>query len=490
MRKLVYLVFFLVFVCILSLSGCETDDTHPTTIPTIIPTTVAPTETQPTEPAPTAPAHVHAMTSNWESDENTHMNFCECGEVMISGAHTFGEWGTTMHGSCTRDGERARRCSTCNYRVIEVIPAPGHTIVATKGAAATCTKIGAVGGKHCEKCATVVEVQKKVFPQGHCYENDVCTVCGEKRGKDGMVFTLNADGASYTVSGDASFKGDTLVIPGTYNGLPVTQIADKGFQYMKSFKTLVIADGIKKVGWAAFSGCSNVELIAIAPSVERTSDETFEYCGGANKRLSIYISSLEQWLSAGVGHAACGAARYNLYIDSVLAKDVVLPSTITELCGAAFRRCDSIRSVTVPENVTVIGSYAFGDCANLRIVNLSEGLKEIDTFAFCSCTALQHLVLPSTVKTLGKKAFDSCENMRFIVIPRSVEKIADMAFVLCKNLTIYCEAESKPSGWGKYWNNWGGGRPTFWGGEWQYVDGVPTPINHKSLPMVAKIPRL
>ena len=464
------MILWMMAVCLLVLGGCETDDTHPTTIPTIIPTTVAPTETQPTEPAPTAPAHVHAMTSNWETDENTHMNFCECGEVMISGAHTFGEWETTMHGSCTRDGERARRCSTCNYRVIEVIPAPGHTIVATKGVAATCTKIGAVGGKHCENCATVVEIQKKVFPQGHCYENDVCTVCGEKRGKDGMVFTLNADGASYTVSGDASFKGDTLVIPGTYNGKPVTHIADKGFQFMQTIETLVIADGIKNIGWASFSGCTNVELIAIAPSVERTSDETFERCGTANHRLSIYISSLEQWLGARMGHASGGAERYQLYIDSVLAQDVVLPSSITELCAEAFRRCGSIRSVTVPQNVTVIGSDAFGDCANLRTVTLSEGLKEIDTFAFYRCTALQHLQLPDSLAAIPMKAFMGCEKLKTLVIPAGLKKIGDYAFSTCNQLTVFSKSESKPSCWDD-----GLSIPIYWGDQWHYVNGMPKP---------------
>jgi len=48
-------------------------------------------------------------------------------------------------------------------------------------------------------------------------------------------------------------------------------------------------------------------------------------------------------------------------------------------------------------------------------------------------------------------------------------------------LTIYCEAESEPSGWSSNWND--DNRPVYWyretqpteeGNYWHYVDGVAT----------------
>ena len=69
-----------------------------------------------------------------------------------------------------------------------------------------------------------------------------------------------------------------------------------------------------------------------------------------------------------------------------------------------------------------------------------------------------------------------------VVIPSTYEglpviSIGDSAFSSCDSLTIYCEAESKPSGWNSYWNRLRNYRdcPVYWAGEWEYVDGVPTP---------------
>ena len=61
-----------------------------------------------------------------------------------------------------------------------------------------------------------------------------------------------------------------------------------------------------------------------------------------------------------------------------------------------------------------------------------------------------------------------------IVIPSSVEYIGGDAFYSDYNLIIFTNVESAPSGWESRWNatNYG----VYWLGEWEYVDGVPTPI--------------
>ena len=73
-----------------------------------------------------------------------------------------------------------------------------------------------------------------------------------------------------------------------------------------------------------------------------------------------------------------------------------------------------------------------------------------------------------------------------IIIPskiygKPVTTIGTSACYNCSSLTIYCEAESEPSGWNSYWNSSAG--PVYWyrenepteeGNYWHYVDGVPT----------------
>ena len=79
---------------------------------------------------------------------------------------------------------------------------------------------------------------------------------------------------------------------------------------------------------------------------------------------------------------------------------------------------------------------------------------------------LTKIVIPA--KHNGKKvsaiveyAFSGCSALTSIEIPNSVTSIGYNAFYGCSNLTIYCEAESEPSGWGSWWNS--SNCPVVWG---------------------------
>ncbi len=57
-----------------------------------------------------------------------------------------------------------------------------------------------------------------------------------------------------------------------------------------------------------------------------------------------------------------------------------------------------------------------------------------------------------SVTSISRSAFYGCSGLTSVTIPNSVTYIDGDAFANCENLTIYCEAESKPSGWNYDWN--------------------------------------
>lgn len=77
-----------------------------------------------------------------------------------------------------------------------------------------------------------------------------------------LSFELLEDG-TYTVLGYKDRKTRNLVIPATYQGVPVTQISENAFYeaqfwnpWRDAVKTLTIEDGIKHIGDGAFSYCA------------------------------------------------------------------------------------------------------------------------------------------------------------------------------------------------------------------------------------------
>ena len=65
------------------------------------------------------------------------------------------------------------------------------------------------------------------------------------------------------------------------------------------------------------------------------------------------------------------------------------------------------------------------------------------------------------VKSIGKNAFFICEKLTSIIVPSSVTSMGSGVFYGCTDLTIYCEAQSKPSGWDSGWNSYK--CPVVWG---------------------------
>ena len=118
--------------------------------------------------------------------------------------------------------------------------------------------------------------------------------CGEKetqeipmKGSEGLKFTLNNDGLSYSVTGIGTCTDTDVVIPDTYEGLPVTSIGNGAFTQCTSLTNVVIPDSVTNIDRWAFSYCTNLESIVIPDSVTSIGDYAFFNCTS----LTIYCEA-------------------------------------------------------------------------------------------------------------------------------------------------------------------------------------------------------
>ncbi len=76
------------------------------------------------------------------------------------------------------------------------------------------------------------------------------------------------------------------------------------------------------------------------------------------------------------------------------------------------------------------------------------------------------------VTTIETNAFYGCDTLTSVTIPNSITTIGTSAFYNCSSLlTIYAEAQSKPSGWDADWNN-GCDATVVWGFNAVEIDGI------------------
>lgn len=371
----------------------------------------------------------------------------------------------------------------------------------TNGAAHEHTFVNATcqAPKTCSECG---ETEGELGT--HSYENKVCSVCGEKQTSEGLQFMLNDAGDGYIVIGIGNCVDLDIVIPAIYEGNPVTEIGEEAFFEVKTITSVTIPDGLTIIADRAFGECMRLKSVALPNSITSVGNYSFGGCGALTS-ITIPDSVTSIGNSA---FSACASLT-----------SITIPDSITSIGESAFYKCSGLVSITIPDSVTSIGTRAFDRCTGLTSVTIGNGVVNIGYQAFGECDALTEvhindlaawckiayedhpmsvisactanplfygatlyvnnevvtdLVIPEGVTSIEKNAFYGCTTIKSITIPDSVTSIGESVFAGCGTLTsIYCEADSLPLGWD---GDWLENCPAtiYWGGEWEYVDGVPT----------------
>ncbi len=80
-------------------------------------------------PAP----HTHSYASSYSSDASSHWKACACGEVSGKEAHTAGDWVIVKEASVSTEGEKAKSCTVCGYKLetqkIDKLPSKEYAIL-------------------------------------------------------------------------------------------------------------------------------------------------------------------------------------------------------------------------------------------------------------------------------------------------------------------------------------------------------------------------
>ena len=93
-----------------------------------------------------------------------------------------------------------------------------------------------------------------------------------------LTFTLNGDSTEYSVSDCNQNASDSLVIPNTYNGLPVTSIGSSAFAACRSITSVTIPDSVTSIGNSAFEDCNDLTHVTIPDSVTSIGFKAFRAC--------------------------------------------------------------------------------------------------------------------------------------------------------------------------------------------------------------------
>ncbi len=327
----------------------------------------------------------------------------------------------------------------------------------------------------------------------HTLDDDGCCAVCERRltASGGIVYEVSADG-TYAEVFDYMGTSQKIMIADTYEGVPVTAIADYAFDG-KDIVSVIIPESVERIGHYAFRGCTGLTEIAIPENVTEIGDGAFEDCTGLISMTIPFVGtskdevgsfsnifgytfpySLRTVIITGgtsIGNYAfwgfsglteivipdsVTSIGYGAFEDCVGLTKIVIPEGVVSIGRNAFRCCTGLTEVVIPDSVTSIGGGAFDEDGaffqtengvsyigkwaiafdnSLRSVTLREGTLGIADGAFSGDSKLRTITIPDTVRYIGSYAFNGCTGLTEVVIPDSVTSIGDYAFSGCTGLT-------------------------------------------------------
>ena len=374
-KKIIVVIFAAVFCCSLAagLTACK-KISHEHTYETEV---VAPTCTE-------QGYTLHTCTGCGDSYKDTYVSAL---------GHSYGEpswaWSedytnATATFTCTNDSEHV---DTLTATVTDEVTTP-----------ATCTTDGE------KDCTATVTFNNQTYTDvktvtvektGHSISGNSCVYCGQPA-SEGLAMVLISEG-EYTVSGIGTCTDTEILIPTTYNGLPVVSVEASAFLDKTSITSVVLPDGITSIGESTFKGCTSLESVTIPDSVISIGTAAFCECSSLKSvKIPDGVTSIGDFAFLGC--------------DSLTSVTFGKNSQLSSIGPGAFNYCHSLESITIPESVTSIGSEAFNYCCGLRSVTFGENsqLTSIGDYAFLGCYSLESITIPASVTSIGEWAFVEC----------------------------------------------------------------------------------
>lgn len=277
-----------------------------------------------------------------------------------------------------------------------------------------------------------------------------------------------------------------------YNGqtLDVKIVGDSAF-YESQVESVILTNGIQKIGKCAFSNSDKLKKIEIPETVI---DIEYRAFGDCKSLVSIKLPSKISTLSS------------SLFISCINLQEVNIPENVVLIDTHAFYGCKKLKSITIPKSVEEIDTDAFRGsgleavyisdleawcmikfspytgglsnpvtiahhlylneelfvdfiipanitnlsgtfkgCSDLQTIKFHNNFKSLEGGTFWGCNGLKEIYVPNNVEKIGSSDFKECENLSKVYIGSGINKIGFYAFEKCKNLSdLYCYAKDVP----------------------------------------------
>lgn len=332
-----------------------------------------------------------------------------------------------------------------------------HNLVHVDRKDATCTEHGYFAYDYCTDCDYTTYVE--IAPINHTFEYGKCSVCGYELGiisDIDLSFNLDRSIIGYL------YENYDFVIKG--NGL----IRDNVVVPNKNqIRTILIDEGITKIGKSFFEGFSNEYLkISLPSTLEEIGESAFSGVTAKSIEIkeglkvirknafksalffdSLLIPDSVEYIEQNAFYE-CKCSEFKAPSNAVLEEDALYKIYTTGNEYEGFRYIASNSNphfmvttsnrkphvFNIHPDTEIIGREAYSLCDS-EIIELPETVKQIEWAAFAQCYHVKSITIPSKVTRIAGNLFSSSFELQEISIPAGIKSIGGWAFDACYDLT-------------------------------------------------------
>ena len=96
---------------------------------------------------------------------------------------------------------------------------------------------------------------------------------------------------------------------------------------------------------------------------------------------------------------------------SEISSDLIIPESVNQLNERSFSGCSSIPSIVINGDLTSIPPECFYGCSSVKNLVLPDTLQSIGSWAFGGCDSLEYAEIPKSVTSIASSAFSNDPNL-------------------------------------------------------------------------------